>query len=159
MNLIREGMEKIKTTNEERKCQGSLEIVENTNQFISFSHGKPEFNQRPEYLGLESPQHHQIPTSIFAVQTYHDNTRFEGMLRNNLKQGYGKLTYPDGVYYEGNFEADTLHGRGALYYGPGRPAYVGEWRHNKFHGKGVLYNEFPAPIMISFDCRDFSKLG
>jgi len=36
---------------------------------------------------------------MFVVQTYHDQTHFEGMLCNGIKQGYGKLTYPDGVYY------------------------------------------------------------
>ena len=80
------------------------------------------------------------------------------MLCNGEKQGYGKLTYPDGVYYQGNFEKDTLHGRGSLYYAPNRPAYMGDWNHNKFHGNGVLYNEFPSPLLLTFNYQDFNKL-
>ena len=59
---------------------------------------------------------------------------------NGMKNGYGKIVYADGVYYQGNFKNDTLQGKGSLFYGPQRPAYTGDWVNNKFHGKGVLYN-------------------
>jgi hypothetical protein len=42
-----------------------------------------------------------------------------------MKNGFGKLIYPDGVYYEGNFKDDNLNGKGALFYGLNRPAYIG----------------------------------
>lgn len=44
-----------------------------------------------------------------------------------MKNGFGKLIYADGVYYEGNFKDDNLSGKGALFYGPNRPAYIGQW--------------------------------
>jgi hypothetical protein len=75
-----------------------------------------------------------------VIQGYEDNSRYEGMMQNNQKNGYGKLVYQDGVYYEGNFKNDCIHGKGTLYYGPNRPAYSGEWIHNKFNGRGSLYN-------------------
>ena len=62
------------------------------------------------------------------------------MMQNNLKNGYGKLTYHDGVYFSGNFKNDDIDGKDVLYYGPNRPAYSGDWINNKFHGNGVLYN-------------------
>jgi hypothetical protein len=39
------------------------------------------------------------------------------MVQNGIKNGFGKLVYPDGVFYEGNFKNDTLSGKGSLYYG------------------------------------------
>lgn len=95
---------------------------------------------------------------MFIVQTYEDQTHFEGMVQHGMKNGFGRLVYPDGVYYEGNFQNDTLQGKGSLFYGPNRPAYVGDWVDNKFHGKGTLYNEFPTPLPATFDYRDFNKL-
>lgn len=79
-------------------------------------------------------------------------------MQNGQKNGYGKLIYQDGVYYEGNFKKDSIHGKGTLYYGLNRPAYSGEWIQNKFYGKGSLYNEFPLPFMGSFDYSNFNKI-
>lgn len=62
------------------------------------------------------------------------------MMMNGHKHGYGKLSYPDGAYYEGNFNSDAMHGQGTLYYRPEQPAYVGQWQQNQFHGAGTLYN-------------------
>lgn len=47
------------------------------------------------------------------------------MVQAGLKNGYGKLIYQDGVYYEGSFSNDSIHGKGTLYYGENRPAYSG----------------------------------
>lgn len=79
---------------------------------------------------------------IFVVEE-EEGSRYEGMSYKGLKHGFGKLIYPDGVYYEGNFEDDNLSGEGCLFYGPNRPAYVGNWKNNAFNGKGTLYNEHP----------------
>ncbi len=62
---------------------------------------------------------------MFVIQSYEDNSRYEGMMQNNLKNGYGKLIYQDGVYYEGNFKNDCIHGKGTLFYAVNRPAYSG----------------------------------
>lgn len=77
---------------------------------------------------------------VFVMQSYEDGSRYEGMMQCSQKNGYGKLLYQDGVYYEGNFKNDSIHGKGTLYYGINRPAYAGEWMHNKFNGRGALYN-------------------
>lgn len=81
------------------------------------------------------------------------------MVQFGLKNGYGRITYPDGFYYEGNFKNDTLHGKGSLFYAKDRPAYIGDWINNRFQGKGIIYNEFPAPLQAGFDYRNFDKLG
>ena len=36
---------------------------------------------------------------VFVIESYEDNSKYEGMMQNNLKNGYGKLIYQDGVYF------------------------------------------------------------
>jgi hypothetical protein len=93
-----------------------------------------------------------------VIQSYEDNSRYEGMMQNNQKNGFGKLVYQDGVYFEGNFRNDFIHGKGTLFYGANRPAYSGEWIQNKFNGKGSLYNEFPVTFNGTFDFSNFNKI-
>jgi hypothetical protein len=80
------------------------------------------------------------------------------MTQSGMKYGHGKLIYPDGVFYEGNFKNDNLSGKGALYYGSNRPAYIGDWENNKFNGFGTLFNEYSTLIETSFDYSDFNKI-
>lgn len=80
------------------------------------------------------------------------------MMHNGVKHGFGKLIYPDGVFYQGNFKNDTLSGKGSLYYGHNRPAYVGDWQNNKFNGVGTLYNEYPVMMESGFNYTDFNKI-
>lgn len=47
------------------------------------------------------------------------------MSKNGLKEGYGKLIYNDGAYYEGYFLNDKINGKGTLYYKKNCPAYEG----------------------------------
>ena len=63
-----------------------------------------------------------------------------------MKEGYGKLTYSDGAYYEGDFHQNKMEGNGILYYQIDCPAYDGEWVNDQFHGFGILYNENPIPL-------------
>lgn len=46
---------------------------------------------------------------------------------NGKRYGFGKLFYPDGAYYEGEFREGLLWGKGTLFYGPDKPAYEGDW--------------------------------
>lgn len=33
-----------------------------------------------------------------------NGTRFIGIVKDNFKQGHGKIIFPSGSYYEGNFD-------------------------------------------------------
>lgn len=61
-------------------------------------------------------------------------------MKNGIKEGYGKFTYSDGAYYEGDFHNDKMEGEGTLYYEINRPAYKGNWVNDQFDGYGTLYN-------------------
>ena len=41
-------------------------------------------------------------------------------------EGFGKLSWPDGVEYRGQFSGDRFHGQGEYRYGDGR-IYIGGW--------------------------------
>ena len=56
------------------------------------------------------------------------------------KEGEGKLYFPSGGFYIGNFYKDFMHGYGKLYYPSGKIAYEGTCKYDKFHGNGKLYN-------------------
>jgi hypothetical protein len=55
--------------------------------------------------------------------------------------GRGRMEWPNGMYYEGQYENDLKHGFGIFYYGKGRKMYVGFWKKGKLHGKGLMRNE------------------
>lgn len=61
-------------------------------------------NKQGEYKFTESVSKLSQGKCVFVVQKYEDNSSFEGMMQDGLKEGFGKLIYQDGVYYEGNFK-------------------------------------------------------
>ena len=55
--------------------------------------------------------------------------------KNNKRHGKGKMTYHNGVVYEGNWENGKRHGQGTLEYSNG-DFYQGNWENGKRHGPG-----------------------
>lgn len=51
-----------------------------------------------------------------------------------------------------------MEGQGTLFYGPGRPAYEGNWVVDQFHGYGVLHNENPLALNGNFNYNDFNLI-
>ena len=60
---------------------------------------------------------------------------FEGNYENNLRNGYGKMTWPSGGVYEGNWKNDHLHGYGKMTWSSGN-VYEGNWKNDYKHGFG-----------------------
>lgn len=52
-------------------------------------------------------------------------------------EGFGKLTWPDGVEYTGQFSQDRFHGQGQYKYDE-KKIYIGGWFEGKQHGEGKL---------------------
>ena len=95
---------------------------------------------------------------MYAIETYEDGRRYEGMTLQGRKHGQGKLIFEDGAFYEGEFKDDKMNGQGVLYYGPDHPAYDGQWSNDQFHGKGTIYNEHPEPLSDMYNCEDFNEV-
>ena len=48
--------------------------------------------------------------------TYANGDKFEGQWKDDLRNGYGRLTFAKaGDFYEGEWQNDTMHGRGVLH--------------------------------------------
>ena len=55
-------------------------------------------------------------------------------------EGFGKLSWPDGVEYVGQFTEDRFHGQGQYRWGTGK-IYNGGWKEGKQHGEGkIIHN-------------------
>lgn len=46
------------------------------------------------------------------------------------------MVWPDGSYYEGQFDHNMIHGKGTKYVD--KESYEGMWKHNKKYGRGKI---------------------
>jgi hypothetical protein len=62
---------------------------------------------------------------------------YEGDLMGEIYHGQGKLTYANGLSYQGGFKDGQYEGKGLLIY-PNGDRYEGEFHQGKRHGQGIL---------------------
>lgn len=55
---------------------------------------------------------------------------FVGQFVNGNKQGKGKMSYPSGNYYDGEFYLDKKAGQGVMFWLNSNEKYFGEWKDN-----------------------------
>jgi len=75
----------------------------------------------------------------FTIKKY-DNGNYEGEIKNDMKEGYGKYTTDDGTYYIGQFSHDLRHGKGADYYQNNSIMHEGDFTNNNLDGNGKFYD-------------------
>lgn len=66
--------------------------------------------------------------------------RYVGQWENNKKNGHGVFYYHNGAVYEGNFVDDVRQGFGKLTFLPGsvvEEGYEGMWENDEWHGHGI----------------------
>ena len=68
-----------------------------------------------------------------------------GEFKNNLMDGYGKITNFYGTSYEGSFKNGLTNGHGIFFHGY-NSSYAGNWRNGLKHGDGVLKIYGAKPI-------------
>ncbi|EAR99464.1 protein kinase (macronuclear) [Tetrahymena thermophila SB210] len=91
-------------------------------------------------------------------ENYKNGSRYEGEVRNGVRDGKGKYYYNNGGYYEGSWKDGKMNGQGTLYFPDGSTAYDGSWRDDQFHGYGTLYNNSVQPHQGPFDYKNFNNL-
>jgi hypothetical protein len=62
---------------------------------------------------------------------------YDGDWVNGVREGQGKVTWPNGTVFEGNWANDQKNGQGTLTEESGQ-VYVGAWRNDRKHGQGVV---------------------
>jgi L1 cell adhesion molecule like protein len=56
----------------------------------------------------------------FGIETWNDNSRYEGNYSHGKKDGFGKYYWNDGSYYVGNMAENLLSGFGIYHWSDGR---------------------------------------
>lgn len=59
---------------------------------------------------------------------------------NNLRQGFGRMGYTEGVFYEGEWKNGLRHGHGKMRVQDGK-LLVGSWQNDMPHGHAEIYDE------------------
>ena len=76
----------------------------------------------------------------YGVINYADDTLFQGEWSNG-KITSGKMTFPDGVTYEGEFKDDLRNGKGIVKLADNTVNYSGMWKNNLNNGFGMAIFE------------------
>lgn len=73
-----------------------------------------------------------------GIYIFPDQTRYKGDFVNNVIEGYGQFTYPNGDTYEGMTKEGKYHGEGTFKAGSKEQVkeYKGQWLNGVKHGKG-----------------------
>ena len=79
-------------------------------------------------------------TNRWVDEKYEDGSFYLGEKFENIKNGRGFFTYPDGTKFDGEFEDDIISGYGKLFDKDNKLIYDGEWKNSMYHGNGTLYN-------------------
>eukprot|EP00953_Heterococcus_sp_UTEX-ZZ885_P028894 15399-Heterococcus_DN1.PRE.1 len=62
---------------------------------------------------------------------------YEGIYVEGKKAGYGKMTYPNGDVYTGEWKDNRTHGQGTYRYKTSGDIFSGSWEHGKKVGQGL----------------------
>ncbi|XP_063774085.1 MORN repeat-containing protein 2 isoform X2 [Pseudophryne corroboree] len=73
----------------------------------------------------------RLRSAILKCSRFHLYSRMETVMMNGL----GKLEYPSGAVYEGEFADNMFHGRGTYTF-PNGAQYIGNFTENKMMGEG-----------------------
>ena len=79
-----------------------------------------------------------------GVIVYGPGHKYEGELSEFMPNGPGKLTFPDGRNWEGEFAVGKMHGEGVMRKANGLIIRQGQWSNNEFVGKGSFKEEQPS---------------
>jgi hypothetical protein len=91
-----------------------------------------------------------------GVYTYQNGERYEGYFKDDLFDGKGTYFYLDGSKYEGDWKDDLKDGKGIYFFADGE-RYEGDFKENKFCGKGVYY--YNSGNRYEGDYKDGNKDG
>ena len=66
-----------------------------------------------------------------------EKARFEGNYKDGAKEGLGRMTFPSGDIYEGEWKANMMTGEGSYTYKASGDIYSGSFKEGKKHGQGT----------------------
>ena len=69
---------------------------------------------------------------------YQNNISYEGDFINGDGEGNGKLIFPSGNYYIGEFHKNERHGKGIMFSSENKIIYDGNFENDGYNGEGKL---------------------
>eukprot|EP01017_Pseudomicrothorax_dubius_P031323 TRINITY_DN3987_c0_g1_i3.p1 TRINITY_DN3987_c0_g1~~TRINITY_DN3987_c0_g1_i3.p1 ORF type:complete len:548 (+),score=118.30 TRINITY_DN3987_c0_g1_i3:61-1644(+) len=81
---------------------------------------------------------------------------YQGETKDGLPNGRGRMVYPNGDIYIGEWRAGHKHGYGTLQDSNQELKYEGEWEGDVFNGQGVWYNRKVVAPEGEFNHRDLN---
>ena len=78
-----------------------------------------------------------LPSNGYGSYTYHDGSKYTGEWKDSKPHGRGKMEFPDGNIYEGNFGNGLKEGHGVFRWADDGTIYDGSWKNDKKDGTGV----------------------
>lgn len=77
-----------------------------------------------------------------------EKARYEGGYKDGLKHGYGRMKYPNGDLYEGEWVENKMHGEGTYTYKKANDIYSGAWQDGLKHGEGTYEFGADSSLMV-----------
>eukprot|EP01065_Artemidia_motanka_P051743 TRINITY_DN916_c4_g1_i1.p1 TRINITY_DN916_c4_g1~~TRINITY_DN916_c4_g1_i1.p1 ORF type:complete len:1045 (+),score=342.87 TRINITY_DN916_c4_g1_i1:62-3196(+) len=93
------------------------------------------FAYRGEFLEgrMGTPQH-----PVSGRMSWYDGVEYQGTFVDNVASGTGTLAYPNGDTYVGEVQGGLRHGRGEHRCKQSGSSYTGSWWRGQKHGRGVM---------------------
>ncbi|KRX10097.1 Protein kinase-like domain [Pseudocohnilembus persalinus] len=96
---------------------------------------------------------------FYHEQDFPNGSKYQGQIKNNMRNGQGKFYFQDGGLYEGQWKDNKMDGKGILYYQNGQKAYDGQWKDDMFNGYATLFNENPQNSDTNINYKNFDQIG
>ena len=97
------------------------------------------YNEAPFSVIKLKPELDQITIIPNIQQKVKTNLCMNGVVIKRYGDAYGRMTFPDGRYYEGGFEKDRDFGGVGMYLHSNGDHYHGEWKNSKKDGLGKWF--------------------
>ena len=138
-----------------------INIIDDSNEFIYKLKGKldslgcPIFLEDSNFvLGIQTKPNKKEgkanfigPILNFLNKNYiygkkkEENYIYEGELKNNKREGFGKCIYENTITYIGQWSNDQINGKGKIYKKNNNLIYEGDFVNGKFEGEGKFFDK------------------
>ena len=96
------------------------------------------FNESPvEVRGKFKLKRNELFLHKVGVIIFEDGSVYQGMIKNNQMEGYGKMVYSSGEEYQGTWKCNEIHGIG-VFKSKGL-VYKGQFTKGIWHGYGIMH--------------------
>ena len=114
-------------------------LINNTEQ-IRKDIAKLNDNMNEKFKNLENNINNNSNknNTIISIKHYDNGERYEGEMKNGIREGKGTYYYNNSNRYRGDWKNGMKEGKGIFYYNDGE-RYEGDFKNDIKEGKGIFY--------------------